>query len=161
METALQLFIAFLCIGFLLIAIEVFVPGAILGVLGAISLLIAVAFGFSAFGPQGGFLALVLLLIFGGFFLALWIKFFPRTPFGKTLSLQTDGRSFRSAPPELAALQGHAGTAHTSLRPAGIALIDGRRTDVVAESGYIDAGSPVRVIRVEGNRVVVREVRSA
>lgn len=158
MATALQLFVAFLCIGFLLIAIEIFVPGAILGVLGALSLLIAVIFGFQAFGPQGGFLALVLLLIVGGILLALWIKYFPRTPFGKTLSLQTDGRDFKSAPESLGDLLGRDGVAQSSLHPAGIAIIDGQRTDVVTESGFIAEGRRVRVIRVEGNRIVVREI---
>ncbi len=161
MDSALQFFIAFLCIGLLLIAIEVFVPGAILGVLGAIALLVAVVFGFQTFGAQGGFLALVLLLIFGGVFLALWIKFFPRTPFGKHLSLQTDGRDFKSAAASPADLVGREGTAQSSLRPAGIALIDGQRTDVVTESGFIDANARIRVVQVEGNRIVVREVTPA
>lgn len=160
MDSALQFFIAFLCIGLLLIAIEVFVPGAILGVLGGLALLVAIVFGFQAFGPQGGFLALVLLIIFGGVFLGLWIKFFPRTPFGKHLSLQMDGRDFKSAA-SLADLVGREGTAQSSLRPAGIALIDGQRTDVVTESGFIDANARIRVVQVEGNRIVVREVTSA
>jgi membrane-bound serine protease (ClpP class) len=42
-----------------------------------------------------------------------------------------------------------------TLRPAGIARIDGRRVDVVSRGEMIESGSPVRVLSVEGNRVVV------
>lgn len=54
-------------------------------------------------------------------------------------------------------LVGQRGLALTSLRPAGVARINGRRLDVVAKSGYIDKGDPVEVVLVDGNRVVVRK----
>jgi membrane-bound serine protease (ClpP class) len=50
------------------------------------------------------------------------------------------------------------GTAFTQLRPAGTALINGRRVDVVTEGQLIERGTPVRVVAVEGMRVVVRAV---
>ena len=52
-------------------------------------------------------------------------------------------------------LIGQNGEAVTDLRPAGIALIGSRRVDVVSRGVLLDAGSFLRVIRVEGNRVVV------
>lgn len=48
------------------------------------------------------------------------------------------------------------GTALTALRPAGRATLAGRLVDVVSEGGFVDAGRAVRVVRVEGARVVVR-----
>jgi membrane-bound serine protease (ClpP class) len=47
----------------------------------------------------------------------------------------------------------------TDLRPAGAAEIDGERIDVVAEAGYLAAGSPLEVIVDEGYRRVVRARR--
>ena len=55
-------------------------------------------------------------------------------------------------------LVGKTGVAQTHLRPAGAALIDGQRVDVVAEGERVDAGARVEVVAVEGNRVVVRRV---
>ena len=49
------------------------------------------------------------------------------------------------------------GTALTTLRPAGTALIEGKRVDVVTEGQLIERGAAVRVVAVEGLRVVVRE----
>lgn len=56
-------------------------------------------------------------------------------------------------------LVGQSGVTLTDLRPAGAAEIGGARIDVVAESGYLAAGSPVEVIVDEGYRRVVRERR--
>jgi membrane-bound serine protease (ClpP class) len=49
-----------------------------------------------------------------------------------------------------------AGIAESDLRPVGVARIGERRVDVVSEGGYVRAGSRVRVIAVEGARIVVR-----
>ena len=53
---------------------------------------------------------------------------------------------------------GRTGETHTLLRPAGIAEFDGVKLNVVSDGDFIDAGRQVRVERVEGNRIVVREV---
>jgi membrane-bound serine protease (ClpP class) len=55
-------------------------------------------------------------------------------------------------------LLGKEGVATTTLRPAGIAEIEQRRIDVVADGGWIEQNRPVRVIEVSGNRVVVEEI---
>ena len=53
------------------------------------------------------------------------------------------------------------GTAFTQLRPCGTALINGRRVDVVTEGSLIEKGTPVKVVALEGMRVVVREATTA
>ena len=55
---------------------------------------------------------------------------------------------------------GKTGTAHTPLRPAGIAELDGVRLSVVSTGDFIESGAPVRVIRVEGKRIVVGRIES-
>ena len=59
----------------------------------------------------------------------------------------------------LADLVGKDGVTQSQLRPVGVALIDGRRVDVVTEGGVVDPGARIRVVAVEGNRVVVRRVK--
>ena len=51
------------------------------------------------------------------------------------------------------------GKAVTNLRPAGIAIIDSKRLDVVTDGEYINADTPVIVTDVTGNRIVVEEIR--
>jgi len=53
---------------------------------------------------------------------------------------------------------GKEGVTVSELRPAGIALIEERRTDVVTDGEFVAAGQAVRVVEARGNRVVVRPV---
>jgi membrane-bound serine protease (ClpP class) len=55
-------------------------------------------------------------------------------------------------------LRGKSGTAASFLRPAGVASIEGHRVDVLTQGEFIPAGTPVRVVRVEGARVFVEPV---
>ena len=61
--------------------------------------------------------------------------------------------------PSVKELLGKEGIAYTTLRPGGTAEIDGKRVDVVADSEYIDRGTKIRVLRVEGIKVVVTPLK--
>ncbi len=52
---------------------------------------------------------------------------------------------------------GRVGIALTLLRPAGTADFDGEHLDVVTEGRFIEPGTGIRVISVEGTRIIVRE----
>lgn len=88
-------------------------------------------------------------------------KFLPKTTVFSRLVLseaeKTDA-GFVSFPSDKSLL-GKTGKALTVLRPAGIAEIDGKKYDVIADNEYIEPGKPVKVIRVEGIKVVVQEVK--
>lgn len=161
MTSATHLFAAFIAMGIILIALEIIVPGGILGAFGALSLLGAIAVGFVAFGPQGGLIAALCVVLFSAAILAVWIKMFPHTRMGKVLTLQTDGAAFKSVEHVPSPLLGKEGVALSNLHLSGIALIDGKRIDVLAESSFISAGARVKVVKVEGNRVIVREIPAA
>ena len=91
--------------------------------------------------------------------LAFWLV--PRTKVGKTMILNTTERSedgFQAPSKELEKLIGKSGTAITPLRPAGAAMIQGIRVDVVSQGDFIAKDSEVEVIGVEGNRVIVRDL---
>ncbi|MBT9156423.1 MAG: hypothetical protein DDT37_01408 [Firmicutes bacterium] len=60
------------------------------------------------------------------------------------------------APSDEASLVGCIGVALTTLRPAGIAEIEGKRMDVVSDGAFIAQGVPVVVVKAEGTRIVVR-----
>ena len=52
---------------------------------------------------------------------------------------------------------GAAGEALSNLRPAGIALIEGKRIDVMADADWIEAGKSVHVVAVQNATITVRE----
>jgi membrane-bound serine protease (ClpP class) len=71
---------------------------------------------------------------------------------------QNSADGFQAAPKELAALAGQSGQSLSPLRPAGVALIDGQRVDVVTDGEFIEPETEVEVVAVEGSRVVVRSL---
>jgi membrane-bound serine protease (ClpP class) len=58
----------------------------------------------------------------------------------------------------LTELIGQHGRSITPLRPAGAALIGSRRLDVVTAGKFVDPNMAIKVIQVEGNRIVVEQV---
>lgn len=58
-------------------------------------------------------------------------------------------------------LLGKEGVAYTPLRPSGTGLFDGRRVNVAADGEFIARDSRIRVIEIEGNRIVVRRAEDA
>jgi membrane-bound serine protease (ClpP class) len=91
-------------------------------------------------------------------------KYLPHVPLLNRVVLQPDlamdGAPYSAtiALSEWSDLVGRAGVAMTTLRPAGRAQFGDQFVDVVTEGAYIDAGAPVEVIEVTGNRVVVKQV---
>jgi membrane-bound serine protease (ClpP class) len=151
-------YVALLAAGLLLIVAEVFIPGGVAGVIGGLALLAAMGIGLVMFPPPWGFLSAVAIVIFGGIGLLLWVQLFPRSRTGKRITLQTDGATYKSAAPLSAHLIGASGEAVTALRPGGIALIDGKRCDVLADGGqWIAAGAAIRVAAIRDGNLIVRE----
>ncbi|MEX2269943.1 MAG: NfeD family protein [Vicinamibacterales bacterium] len=152
--------------GVLLIALEVFVlPGTtVAGVAGIIALVAGLGLALVGAGATVsniinalGRVAISILLAMAAAF-ALFGAL-PRLPIGRRLVLATGmpaAGGYASAPESDRRWLGRSGTALSPLRPAGIADIDGARVDVVSDGGFIEAGAPIEVTRVDGNRIVVR-----
>lgn len=160
MTGATELFFVFLTVGILLICVEIFIPGGVVGVLGSIALAGAVVTGFFAFGTHGGLLASATMVVIGGIAIVAWLKFVPRTTMGRKITLSADLSKAKSTQDDLAGLVGQTGIARSDLRPSGVAEIGGQRIDVIAESGYISQGTKVQVTQVDGIRIAVRGAKS-
>lgn len=149
----MELVIALLVVGAILLVAETFLPGMIAGILGVLCLVAGVAQGYTVFGPRiGSFIlfGVVVALLVGTMF---WLKYFPETRFARLLISKTSGGTVGAEKP---ALLHKTGTALSNLRPSGMALIDGQRVDVVTEGPMIERGTLVQVVALEGLRVVVR-----
>ena len=150
----MELVIILLVAGALLLLAESVLPGMIAGLAGACCLAAAVIEGYVQFGAKTGNLILfgVLAGLVAGFW--LWLKYFPDSRVAKVFISRKVVGEIGTEKPELL---DQTGTALSPLRPAGTAIINGKRVDVVTEGQMIDPGTPVRVVAVEGMRVVVRQ----
>jgi membrane-bound ClpP family serine protease len=145
-------------IGLLLIAVDFYLPGFVLGSIGIVLMIIAVALCYRQYGLNWAATLFIVEAVLGvatGFII---IKTVPQTAMGKRMILAHNQTGQRSANELSASLVGTQGVAHSLLRPSGVAMLDGKRLDVVAESGMIESGSNIKVVAVEGTRIVVRKV---
>ncbi|HWF44647.1 MAG TPA: NfeD family protein, partial [Candidatus Kapabacteria bacterium] len=62
---------------------------------------------------------------------------------------------------EQAEIIGKRGVTQTMLRPAGIVLLEDRKIDAVTNGEFIEPGTAVTVLRVAGNRAIVRAIDEA
>jgi membrane-bound ClpP family serine protease len=163
-------------LGLILIGLEVFViPGVgVCGISGVLLMLLSLALVTVEKKPETsqewmGFvtaLAKFGLALLGAVPAALLLAhYLPNIPYVNRLILKPEGEkseelgeeSPEPIRPELAALLGAMGVAATPLRPAGKVQFGDDYIDVVAEGGYVVAGTRVQVVEIEGNRVVVKE----
>lgn len=154
MTPILILFVA----GVALIVSEFFLPGGALGVLGGILVIGSIALGWYEYPEYGIFITVgemagVLIAVL----LGLYLMF--KTPLGTAMVNKTNQNTDEgySNYAQDASLVGQLARVHTALRPAGSIMIDSRRIDAVSNGTFIDAGRAVRIIQVEGNRVVCEE----
>jgi membrane-bound serine protease (ClpP class) len=95
--------------------------------------------------------------------IVIGLKMFPKTFVGKKLILsfsQEREDGFASYSTErYDGLEGTEGEALTMLRPSGMARFDGKKYSVVTSGELIEKGTAIRVVKVEGSRVVVRSVK--
>ena len=161
-------------IGLALLAAEIFfIPGfGIAGISGILCLVVGIymsltrvpipqyTWDFMRLRDAGVTLVLAALML--SLFMILTWKIFPRTALARGLVLAhaqtaTSGYTVQTIAESQVSL-GLRGRASTVLRPAGRARFGAVTYDVMTRGEFIDAGAPVEIIQVEGNRYVVREL---
>ena len=148
--------ISLLTVGYILLLLELFVPGGILGILGGAAIIYGCLLAFQL-GTLWGVASMGLSVVVT----VGVVTAFLRSRTAKKLILSSEGpKTWKGQDISLVALLGREGTALSGLRPAGIAEIDDERIDVVADGEFLAAGTAVRVVEVEGNRVVVEAVEA-
>ncbi|MCG9969464.1 hypothetical protein L9W92_15750 [Pelotomaculum terephthalicicum JT] len=153
-------FLAFL-LGLIAFLLEIFVfPGfGVAGIAGVI--LVGWGIFLIAVDVTQATAALVLAVVATIVILIVGLRLMSRYNMWYRLTLQNkqqNDEGYVAPAPELSLYAGKEGVALTPLRPAGSAELDGRRLDVVTEGEFIPKGRPVKVIKVEGTRVVVKEI---
>lgn len=143
-------------IGVLLLAGEVFVPGAILGIIGAVCMLTGCVLSFVQFGTSGGLLATGIAVALLGLMLYIELIWLPKTRMGKKMIVQST-ISTTSQPPlaELNAIIGKTAEALTPLMPSGYVLVDGRRYEAYSQSGHVSKGATMRVTGLDNFRLIL------
>ena len=159
-STGLSIFVLLLFIGGLaLIGLEMFVPGGIVGTVGIITVVYAIIY----VNKSTYYIAFILVV---SLILAVILYYVNRNVFHKKLmfldrlvlndSISTeDGYVASESRVELV---GKKLKAYTDLRPAGVAILDNEKLDVVTDGDFIEKGNEIKIVRVEGMRIVVKKI---
>lgn len=161
--------------GIILIALEIFViPG--FGVAGISGIILAVAgltlslvgnIGFNFHGLQMTIILESFFIVIIAAFLSIILSFYvtsrlfgTRTIFGDLalVTTQQSGEGYISSDANYKEMLGKTGVAYTMLRPAGKVEINDNVYDAVAQTGYIDKGESIQVIKYENAQLIVRKL---
>jgi membrane-bound ClpP family serine protease len=150
----ITLYLTLLLAGFVLIGMEIFIPGGILGIFGSAAWISAAVVGWRNFSEPWNMVSAFSLLVFGILTFVVWIRYFPKSRVGKSLSLAESAADYKSHKVDIVEV-GTQGVAVSTLRPSGIANFGGKRIDVVADGEWIEAGQSVKVSSTSDGHVSV------
>lgn len=147
-------------LGFVVIGLELFIPSA--GVLGVMAATLLVSGVITAFLDSfyAGVMMLVVTVVGLSILIALMIKVWPSTPLGRRIlsdrmtadQVLPQGEAYTS----IRELVGQLGIAKTKMLPSGIIIVNDRKYDAVSDGFAIEAGQPVKVTKVQANRIYVQ-----
>lgn len=144
-------------IGLLLIYLEFFLPGAVMGVAGGLmigaSLLLFIM-------EANSVIAVVIYFILVAFSIVLLIKYalwkIPRAKPDRSIYSADAQEGYQASGYDKEAI-GKSGVVLSDLKPGGYILIKGEQHQALSESGYIPKGTEVIVLYGEGESLIVRK----
>jgi membrane-bound ClpP family serine protease len=151
MNTILVLFL----VGIGLLSAEVFVPGAVLGILGGLAMAVGCGVAFGQLGVGGGVIATVAALGLLGLMLYAELVWLPKTRLGRAMIVQATIATTSQQPLATAAIVGKTAEAETPLAPSGYVLVEGRRYEAFSPEGHVAKGAVLRVTGQDNFRLIV------
>jgi len=151
--------ILLLLVGFLMVFLEFYLPGGIMGSIGAILIISSIVmYALAADSPLNAML-FILFAVIGTIIivrLALWAV--RRTKTTGSIFLQSDQEGYRAERYQ-EELVGKEGIAQCDLKPGGYVIIDDKKYAAISVAGFIKKNQPIEVTAVEGEtlRVVTKE----
>lgn len=143
-------------IGIVLLAVEVIVPGAILGSIGGLMMFGGCVMAFVEFGTGGGIIAVIVAITLAAIAFFLEFRVLPKTRLGKRAFLTSEITGVSAAIGKDAhMLVGKSAEALTMLSPSGYIRIDGQRYEAFCQSGQAPAGALLTVIGADSFRLIV------
>jgi membrane-bound ClpP family serine protease len=157
-------------VAFLLLALELFVPsGGLIGILAGVAA-VGSSVAFFMYDAWWGAFSALLYVVLAPILIIFLFKVWLHSPIAKMMILgdnrptpATDEETAaesehdrRERLEEIRSLIGVEGVTETALRPVGTVRIKGQRVDGLAESGIIEANTPIVVVDVYDNQIKVR-----
>jgi membrane-bound ClpP family serine protease len=142
-------------VGVMLLAGEVFVPGAVLGIIGGLAMAVGCGVAFFQWGALGGAIATVAALGFLGVTLYLELVWLPQSRLGRGMVVESTVDATSQPPLATADILGKMAEAETPLVPTGYVRVEGRRYEAFCPAGHVAKGAMMRVAGQDNFRLIV------
>nr|WP_204557252.1 nodulation protein NfeD [Bacillus ectoiniformans] len=146
-------------LGIILLIAEIFLPWGIAGFLGLTALAGSILLAGDSVKWMG--ISLLIAMAVTSVAMILMVKVFgKKMKFFKKIILSDSTSTEKGYVSNVnrQELLGKVGITKTPFRPSGTVIVDGERIDAVTEGGFIASGQQVKIVKVEGSRVVVRDL---
>ena len=158
----LPLLVCFL-VGIGLLVLEAFMPGfGLPGISGIVMEIVAIALTWVNHGPVAALGLTIIVLSLIAIAISMSLRSATKGRLSRSKIILKDRESneagYRSAE-DMQVFLGKEGETTTVCRPTGMAEFDGVKLNVVSEGEFIPAGTRVRIVLVEGSRIVVRVIK--
>ena len=148
-------------LGIVLLAIEIFViPGfGITGILGILGIVAGIFMSFGINNIAQATSVIFFSLIADIILIVILARFILKSKgFKSIVALETDTAGYHSSV-SYDNLLGREGITETFFRPSGNIIINDKKYDAITEGEFINKGVKIKVILVEGNKIVIKEVK--
>jgi membrane-bound ClpP family serine protease len=153
-----------LIVGTALLIFEVFMPGfGLPGIAGLLLLAGSIFLTWSRYGATAGLGVTLIVLALSGISISVSLKSAATGRISRSALILRESESREegyAAVKDMDMFLGKEGVTLSTLRPAGIAEFDGVRLNVVSDGEYIQRNAQVRIDKIEGARIVVKEIKS-
>ncbi len=154
-------------VGLALLIIELFIPGfGVLGVSGLIGIFASFVMSYPT--AREALISVSIALAFAIATIIILVRTLEKrgikgnSLFGRLILTEVTGRKVLPDKPSQKVLNGlsagDVGTVYSTLRPVGTAYFGESKIDVMSDGEFIEPGAKVRIVRVEGAKVMVRKV---
>lgn len=153
-----------LVVGLLLVLLEFLIPSSgILGILAALAILSSIVMAFNERGPVIGMLFIGITVLSIPVLLVAGFKILPYTPIGRQLISESptgdEVISEMATRRSMREMIGWIGRSTSPMLPSGSIEVEGQTLDAVSQGMAIDENTPVKIIDVQGTRIIVRPCR--
>lgn len=152
--------IVLMIIGFVLVGIEMILPGFSFPGIGGITCLVTSIFLTSKTIEQGIILTIIVIALLGIMLATiLWLLSKGKISRSIVLTEELNKEKGYISANDLNYLLGKKGVASTDLRPTGIGDFDGITFDVISGGNYIIKGTPIVIKEVQGSKIMVKQCK--
>ena len=146
--------------GFVLVGIEMVLPGFSFPGVGGTCCLVVSIFLNADTVEEGVILTVIIVAVLGTMLgIILWLLSKGKLAKSIILTEQQDKEKGYISSNDLNYLLNKKGVAYTDLRPSGIGDFDGVNFDVISNSSYISKGTPIVIYEVTGSKLMVKEIK--